>query len=104
MNRHELWRKEYRENRYMEHLSLGEISTRAQEIFKNSLVLTKEGKIGLKPISSEGEYWMIMFTHVLDESVLRKSGMPPMELQSPNIVPEATWPHIPKGVIVESGV
>ena len=103
MKRHEHWRKEYQENRYMEHLSLDEISTRAQDVFRNSLILTEDGRIGLRPISTEGEYWMIMFTHILEETIIRGSGMPQMELYSPDIVPEATWPHIPNAVNALNG-
>ena len=71
MKRHEMIRLQYRERRYMEHLSDQELENRAKDIFLNQLVLTEEKKIGLHPINQEGEYWMTVFTHLLEEYVIR---------------------------------
>lgn len=61
----------YRARRYMAHLNDDEIKQRARDIFLNLLVLTREAKIGLPPIDAEGQKWMILWTHVLEEFVLR---------------------------------
>jgi hypothetical protein len=60
----------------MEHLSDHELENRAKDIFLNQLVLTEENKIGLHPINQEGEYWMTVFTHLLEEYVIRFSPFP----------------------------
>lgn len=76
IKRHELWRKQYRFDRYMKHLSDQELKQRARDIFVNQLVLTNDNKIGLHPIDGEGEYWVIIFTHLLEEFVLRFGPYP----------------------------
>jgi len=42
----------------------------------NQMVLTEENKIGLPPIRGEGEYWMIMWTHLLEEFLIRYGPYP----------------------------
>lgn len=55
----------------MEHLSAEDIEQRVRDVILNQMVLTEENKIGLHPISEEGEYWMIMWTHLLEEFLIR---------------------------------
>ena len=40
------------------------------------MVITEEAKLGLPPMSKEGEYWMIHWTHVLEEFKLRYGPYP----------------------------
>lgn len=95
MKRHELWRLQYRQKRYMEHISQDDLDKRIEDVFRNSLTLTEEGKIGLRQISSDGEYWMIMWTHLLEEMSLRGSGIPHANMFPPETFPKTTWPHAP---------
>lgn len=76
MKRHEMIRLQYRARRYMEHLSDQELENRAKDVLLNQLVLTEENKIGLHPINEEGEYWMTVFTHLLEEYVIRFGPYP----------------------------
>jgi hypothetical protein len=39
-------------------------------------VVTEENKIGLPPIDGEGHHWMVTWTHVLEEFVLRYGPYP----------------------------
>ncbi len=87
----------------MQYITQGEIQTRIDDIFRNSLTLNGDGKIGLRPISPEGEYWMIMWTHILEEMVLRGKGLPHGNLLSPETIPKATWPETPDAAIVLRG-
>lgn len=76
MKRHEWWRKEYRERRYMEHLTEDELHQRTKDVFLNLMVITEENKVGLHPVNAEGRYWMSVWTHVLEEFVLRFGPYP----------------------------
>lgn len=71
MKRHEMWRGQYRSRRYVEHLADDEVRQRAKDVFLNMLVITEEAKIGLPPINPESTCWMILWTHVLEEFVIR---------------------------------
>lgn len=71
MKRHEMWRGQYRSRRYIEHLTDDEVRQRAKDVFLNMLVITEEAKIGLPPINPESTCWMILWTHVLEEFVIR---------------------------------
>jgi len=99
MKRHEVWRREYRRNRYMEYLTKAELDKRAEDIFRNFLLLTPEGKIGLRPISSGGKYWIILWTHLLEELSLRGTSLPSADVFAPETFPNATWPHAPRAAV-----
>jgi hypothetical protein len=76
MERHERWRTAYRASRYMEHLTESEVQQRAKDIFLNLMVLTEENKIGLPPIDAEGCHWMVLWTHILEEFMIRYGPYP----------------------------
>lgn len=76
MQRQEVWRKMYRENRYCRHLSQGELNQRVRDILQNMLRLTPEAKIGLPPLEPEGMKAMEIWTHVLEEMALRHGPYP----------------------------
>ena len=74
--RHEAWRKMYRENRYCRHLSQKELNQRVRDLLLNMLRVTPEAKIGLPPLESEGVKAIEIWTHVLEEMVLRHRPYP----------------------------
>ena len=74
--RHEAWRRAYRANRYCRHLSQQELNQRVRDVLVNNLRLTPEGKIGLPPMDAEGKRGMELWTHVLEEMVLRHGPYP----------------------------
>lgn len=74
IKRHEMWRKQYRADRYMEGLTLDELVERGKDIMVNLLTLEENKKIGL--IGRGGEYWMNTWTHIMEECVLRKYEYP----------------------------
>jgi hypothetical protein len=76
MQRHEAWRKIYRESRYCRHLNQEELNQRILDIVKNMLRLTPEAKIGLPPLESVGMKAMEIWTHVLEEMSLRHGPYP----------------------------
>src|SRR5436190_571754 len=75
MQRHQFWRLTYRRNRYLEHAPHIDLANRARDVIGNVTALEYNGKIGLVQIN-DGVYWMELFTHVLEELVLRKVGFP----------------------------
>lgn len=76
MKRHEVWRAQYRAHRYMLHLSDAEVRQRAKDVFLNMPVMTEKAKIGLPPVNSESTDWMVLWTHVLEEFVIRFGPYP----------------------------
>lgn len=100
IKRHELWRLQYRSRRYLEHLSQDELITRFNDVFTNQLLLNEQLKISFHPINEEGEYWMIIFTHILEEFVLRgyKPPEPIGERFQEVQIPKYDWAGLPKAV------
>ena len=76
MVRHEIWRQEYRKHRYMEYLSCEELVDRTKDILANMTTLTEKGQLGLHGLGTVGQYWMIIWTHLLEEFVLRYGPYP----------------------------
>lgn len=101
MKRHEFWRMQYRRRRYLEHLSNEELEQRTKDVFCNLTVLSDKGQISFHPINEEGEYWMIMWTHLLEEFTLRHgpypAGFSNGFIKDAQIV-KPTYPEIPKAV------
>lgn len=60
----------------MEHLKERDLQQRAKDIFNNLTLLNEESKISLPPLSTETEKWMILWTHVLEEFVVRFGPYP----------------------------
>lgn len=74
--RHELWRKEYREDRYLEHLDEENIFERCSHLMASLITLESNGKIGmLRHTELNAQSIMIKFTHVLEELGLRGKGL-----------------------------
>lgn len=76
MKRHEWWRHNYRQRRYLEHASAEDLKQRAQDLLENACDFTAEGKLGLKHTLEE-IVWMELFTHLLEELGLRGEPIPP---------------------------
>jgi hypothetical protein len=76
MPRHEHWRLQYRQRRYIEHLSDDELRQRAADVFCVYMELTDNAKIAPWPIRDGGECWLILWTHVLEEFSLRFGPYP----------------------------
>ncbi len=73
---HELWRNEYRQHRYMEYLSDEELRIRVKDIMLNMSTLTPKGQLGLHKLNDNGSFWMIKWTHILEEFELRYGPYP----------------------------
>ncbi len=76
MQRHEAWRHMYRRNRYCEHLTQTELNQRIRDIFVGLLRVTPEAKIGLPEMDPAGARAMELWTHVLEEMVVRHGPYP----------------------------
>ena len=100
MERHMAWRTQYRRRRYLQYLSEDELIQRFKDVMCNQTVLTEDLKIGLHPIGQLGEFWMIMFTHILEECVMRKYKYPaPFAYHvSDAQIPKYDWPGLSTAV------
>ena len=76
MKRHEMWRFQYRQLRYMEHLSVAELKQRARDIFLNITTINNENKIIPVSLNEGGFEWIRLFTHICEEFVIRFGPYP----------------------------
>lgn len=76
MVRHELWRSEYKKNRYLEYLTQHDLEERTKHIISNMTILDNTGMISLHNINETGLYWMQVWTHTLEEFALRFGSYP----------------------------
>lgn len=76
MKNHEVWRIHYQMHRYMEFLPLEQLNQRVKDIYSNLLIFSEDGKIGFRPLNKEGQYWMILWTEILEEFRLRYGEYP----------------------------
>ncbi|WP_150125395.1 hypothetical protein [Sphingomonas sp. LM7] len=74
--RRELWRRQYRANRYARHLSRVELNKRLRDLVLNMLTVTPEAKIGLLQMDRVGAELMEKWTHALEEMVQRYGPYP----------------------------
>ncbi|MFY9845533.1 MAG: hypothetical protein ACLP0H_10020 [Terriglobales bacterium] len=95
MRRQEFWRISYRRNRYLEHAAEEDLMNRARDIISNITELTYDGKIGMISPTEGGAFWIELFTHVLEELVLRGSGFKDGFLKNAT-VPKPTFPTDPR--------
>src|SRR6185312_5932524 len=99
MTRHQYWRAEYRQRRYLEHVNQDELEERVRDITTNILSLGPAGQ--LHPVgggTGGTDYWIILFTHVLEELSIRNGGFRPGFMKNAYI-PKASWPNIPKAAL-----
>jgi hypothetical protein len=73
-----MWRLAYRADRYMRSQSDLELEERIRVIMTNQLLLTEAGQIGIHRMEEGGvgQYWMVMWTHALEEMRLRHGAFP----------------------------
>jgi hypothetical protein len=97
-----MWRTQYRSKRYLEHATAEQLSQRVRDIICNLTLLTKEGKIGLRLPSEDGAVWTEIFTHALEEYVLRGVGFQP-NFMATAVLPKPTFPICPKSAGIIQG-
>lgn len=71
---HEIAQEQYRQQRYLEHLTDKQLTQRARDVFMNLTVLTKECKIGLSDSPRDRLYWNVLWSDVIEEFNLRCGG------------------------------
>lgn len=98
MTVHEKWRAEYKLRRYLEHFTLDKLERRARDIIANHTFLTERGRIGVLPPTTEGLYWMRLFTHLLEELAIRRISFSNGFMKDASL-PKPSWPEPPKATI-----
>lgn len=76
ISRSDMWRTQYRNNRYMSILTSKELEDRCNDVVCNLTILSPKGQLGLRDISAAGKYWMVAWTQVLEEFALRYGPYP----------------------------
>lgn len=102
MKRHEFWRWQYlyKESRYMEYLDINNLGVRGSDVLNNFLNFNNKSQIGpLQPGIPINDFWMILWTQVLEECQQRHLDYREV-LKDKFSVPE--FPNIPQKVINES--
>lgn len=100
IKRNDLWCMQYRTDRYMEELTEDEIIERGKDIMANYLTLNDNKKLGLVPLDKGGEYWIISWTHIMEERALRKYTYPqPFAYNLSDLqVPKHDWTGIENAI------
>ena len=92
MPRHEWWRLQYREDRYLEALDGEALRQRTNDVFENTIIVNEDLKVGVRSVGAEGEYWIVGWTHVLEEWEHRVHdhfyGI------DKNVIPHLHWPGV----------
>lgn len=96
--RHEIWRLQYRQDRYMVNLDDDQLNERFKDVLNNQQNLTAAGQVGLVPINKGGSFWMEMFTHLLEEYHFR--GGIPTHLGKKVPIVNTTYPDKPKAMSI----
>jgi len=96
LKRHEIWRAQYRVRRYMEHLDETALEQRLRDVITNLTILSEAGQLSLRPVPREGEQWVILWTHILEEYALRGIGLPASTSPEGILLPKTTWPDAPR--------
>lgn len=73
---HEIWRRAYRQRRYCQHLSQSELNGRIRDLFLTLCTLTPDAKVGVLDMDIYGARCMELWTHVLEEMVIRFGPYP----------------------------
>jgi hypothetical protein len=99
MTRHQYWRAEYRRKRYLEHVNQDELEERVRDITTNILSVGPAGQLHPVGGATDGtDYWIILFTHVLEELSIRNGGFRPGFMKNA-YVPKASWPNSPRAAL-----
>src|SRR2546423_1456955 len=103
ITRQQYLERQYRADRYLQHLSLTDLFQRFAELYNNYLVIKEQGKIGLRPIGGEGQYWATLLADIMTEMDLREETLPDGFLEKSGF-PTPTWPETPKAITAIKGV
>lgn len=98
---HEVLRLWYRKNRYLKYIDDKELKQRAKDILCNYLILSEDNKLGLRPWNEGGNYWFAVWTHVLEEFILRFGPYPAgfsEDFDQDWHIPDPTFPHNKKAI------
>ncbi|HWA89031.1 MAG TPA: hypothetical protein VG889_03285 [Rhizomicrobium sp.] len=90
----ELWRKQYRQRRYLEHATAAGLEDRTRYTVENAYTLLESGKLGLRRPENGERDWVELFTHCHEEYRLRGESFPDGFLTGAK-VPRATFPNPP---------
>jgi len=98
MKRHEYWRQAYRKDRYLEPYGLAELKRRAEIVTNNDLDLSDELKLVIFKSCQKFDYWLIAWTHLLEEFQLRSFN--PLTVFESGMLPKIKmdWPGLATGV------
>ena len=91
LQRHEAWRLQYRQKRYLLHASDDALDQRFRDVINNFVTLTPEGKVGVLPVDDVGAWWMTRVTELLEEYELRERRLP-IHGDAPFVIPTAPNP------------
>lgn len=91
MARHEWWREQYNRDPYLEVLEGDSLLGRTTDVINNLALINGDLKLSMLPVADEGEFWMISWTHLLEE--WGKRGGIPMRDDTVRI-PDLDWPGL----------
>ena len=92
LQNHEIWRRDYRQTRYLNRASDDTLDQRFKDVFNNLMTLTPKGQVSVLEVTPSNVRWMILFTHLLEEYELRERGLP-LHGNAPFVKPTA--PDLP---------
>ena len=67
LQNHEIWRRDYRQTRYLNRASDDALDQRFKDVVNNLTTLTPKGQVGVLEVTPSNTRWMILFTHLLEE-------------------------------------
>lgn len=76
MKRSEWWRAQYRQHRYLEHLTAPALGERLRHVLNNLVTITDDARIGVRVNDPTIDFWSAKWTHVLEEYHLRRVDFP----------------------------
>lgn len=74
--RHLIWRRQYREDRYLRALSQAELNARIRDLILNQILLREDGNFSLIEVTEDTRHLPEVFTHALEEMKLRHGPYP----------------------------
>jgi hypothetical protein len=90
---HNIWASEYRARRYMEHLNEEELIQRLADVVENLTEMNSEGRLYLSHPSGESTHFLMLWSHILEEYVIRGAGYEPGITMGRIPLPRSEWPH-----------
>jgi hypothetical protein len=100
MKRSDWWRYQYHDDRYMEGMDATALKLRLRDVLSNTRSVTDDLKLGMLSTATSGpyatNYWMVAFTHLLEEFGARGSGLPGDPDMS--TMPKLDWPGLQSAI------